>query len=172
MAGGSLPTGAVPLLFSHLMSRVRINIKASFDAAAGWPQRAQVALAGLSREATVDLAYGTLAPSGATNSAHAAPSAAMRARAVSSDRVLTGTAAHRDVRDTRGEADMIPLRSTAAASGYDASYDAIVVPQQVSAAFPLVRIALDGKEYVFLPAAPVALVSGETLTLNLTLTDR
>ena len=164
-AGGNRPGTPVPLTFYHLLSRVQINIKASFDAGSGWPQNVRVAITGLSREMTVDLADGRITPTGSTGGI-------VREEMVLPGRILTGTAAARDIHEARVEEETVPLRRADPAPGYDVSFDAIVMPQGVSAALPLVRIALDGKDYVFLPAGDLSFVPGETLTLNLTLTDR
>ncbi len=164
-ATGNQPGVPVQLTFSHLLSRVRINIRASFDAGDGWPQRAHVTIAGLSRQMTIDLSDGTIIRSGS-------PGGIARNEMALPGRVLTGTAATRNIHDTREEAEITLLRHADTTPGYDATFDAIVMPQEVGADLPLVRITLDGNDYVFMPADDILFVPGESLTINLTLTDR
>jgi len=153
----------VPLLFSHILSRVQINIRSSFDGGTDWPAQAEVAILGLSGAMTIDLSDGSITPAG------------------SSEKLLPGiqeeknyysviTSGSETVR--RDEDEILPLVLNAPYLDYDLSLAAIVMPQNVVSGESLVRITLDDTDYIFTPEEDFSFTPGETLSINLTLLDR
>jgi len=155
----------VPLVFSHLMARVQLNFRSAFDAGANWPQGAEVNVTGLSGNMTIDLSDGniTLAPGGTFSG---------ETTANPPPKVLSVQAIDINERLPREESDLFPWMLSSPVSGYDISLAAIVMPQEVQGGSPLVKIALDGKNYVYTPGENFSFVSGETLSINLTLTNQ
>lgn len=160
----AVPGEAVPLPFYHRMARVQVNIRASFDAGSNWPDGAEIAITGLSHDMTIDLADGSITSRGTASPAEMVLDPKPRALSVAV------TAGHEPV--PRAENDVLPLVLPTPAAGYDISLAAIVMPQEIQTGRPLVRITLDGNDYAYIPGDAFALVTGENLTLNLTLTDQ
>lgn len=152
---------AITLLFTHSMARARINITSSFDLGSDWAQRAEVAILGLLRETTIDLNNGT--PNWEST---------FGSKSVSGDQVFKGLAIVGNVPVPREEDDLLPLVLDTPATGYDISVAAIIRPQGFEAGAPLVRIALDGEEYLFVPATTFDFKPGQSLDINLTLVER
>lgn len=151
----------VPLLFSHSMSRVSINIVSSFNAGADWPQRADVAILGLLRGTTINLDDG-IADWERKSGSNADPG----------ERVYKALASISNTPTPREEDDVFPLIMETPVTGYDLSVVAIVRPQEFLGGNPLVRITLDGEEYVFTPSANFNFTHGQTLRVNLTLVQQ
>lgn len=151
----------IPLLFTHSMARTRVNIKSSFDAGSGWQQRAEITLIGLLSETTIDLNNGTpeWEPSFGRMS-------------VSNNQVFTGLAAIGNAPIPREEDDLLPLVLDTPTPGYDMSVAAIIRPQGFEAGLPLVRVTLDGEEYIFIPSTTFDFKPGQSLDINLTLVER
>jgi len=161
-ATGQPPGETVPLLFSHRMTRVKINIVSSFDVGEGWPAQAEIALVGLSANTTINLEDGSVKTditSGGSVLANAP------------EREESGIIIPSGSPMPRSEEDIFPLLLDTPAEGYDISLAAIITPQAIQGDSPLVRITLNGDEYVFIPDNDFSFISGETLTLNLTLIE-
>lgn len=163
----ALPTGTIPLLFRHRMARVQINIRSSFDAGSNWPSNAQLYIVGLMQDMTINLSDGSFTPISVN-----AESNRNESNQLNRNRVYTGTLSSEHERVPREENDIMPMLLETPEVGYDASYAAIVMPQSVSGGKPLIRIILDDNDYVFMPDIGFSFMQGETLTLNLTLTDQ
>lgn len=164
-ATGAEPGEDIPLAFYHRMARLQVNIRSTFEAGSNWPDGAEIAITGLSHEMTIDLVDGSITPRG-TGAPPTGISVDPKPRALS----VAVTAAHEPV--ARAENDVLPLVLPTPAAGYDITLAAIVMPQEIEAGRPLVRITLDGNEYAFIPGDAFSLIPGENLTLNLTLTDQ
>jgi len=154
------PGETVPLLFTHLMSRVKINVHSTFNVGENWPEQAELALLGLSGNMTIDLSDGSVTPD---ITAIKLPSG------TPPERTYHGMIANAEAPIPRSEEDVFPLHLESTEPGYELSLAAILMPQDVRANVPLIRIDLEGKEYVFLPENDFTFVPGENLTLNLTL---
>lgn len=163
----ALPTEPIPLLFSHQMTRVQINVRTSFDAGVNWPSNANASIVGLSRNTTINLSDGSITPT----SANAIPNRDESER-VNRDRVYTGSISLEHEVIPREEDDILPMKLETPATGYDVSFAAILMPQAVNSGEQLIRITLDDDNYVFIPEESFSFVQGETLMINLTLVNQ
>lgn len=151
----------IPLVFTHSMARARINISSSLNTGSDWPQRAQVTILGLLRETTIDINNGT--PEWESTFSD---------NSKTGESVFNGLAPTGDKPIPRELDDVLPLVLDIPASGYDMSVAAIIRPQGFEAGLPLVRISLDGEEYIFVPSARFNFMPGQSLDINLTLVDQ
>lgn len=166
---GASPGEPVPLQFNHLMARVQLNIRSVFDAGSDWPDGTEIAITGLSNGMVIDLYDGNITPNSSGNlqlTASGLPASGQPPR------VLNATMIHIEERLPREDTDLHPFILNVPVEGYDISLAAIVMPQHIQAGVPLIRITLDGNDYAFIPNEDFTFVSGESLTLNLILTDQ
>jgi len=150
----------IPLIFTHSMARARINISSSLGIGSDWPQRAEVTILGLLRETTIDL-----------NNGMPEWESTFDGNSNASKNIFSGLAPAGNRPLPRDEDDLRPLVLDIPASGYDMSVAAIIRPQGFEAGVPLVRISLDGEEYIFVPSARFNFISGQSLDINLTLVE-
>lgn len=159
-ATGNIPGKPIPLLFSHLMSRVIINIHSAFDAGSNWPGQAKIDILGLSMDMIIDLADGSVTP--VTSSKKYPPPNL-------TERVHNYTLTNTGERIPRNEKDVQPLILNTPAPGYELSLAAIVMPQDIQKNTPLIRVNFDNVDYIFIPDKDFSFMPGENFTINLTL---
>ena len=161
-----VPLGtAVPLQFMHNMARVQINLVSAFDAGANWPAGAEIVITGLLNEMTIDLYDGSITPK------TLATAQQVNKAVDSTTLVLNGMLTNDNTVLPRDELDILPL-VLKPATGYDISLAAIVMPQAVQTGVPLLKVTLDGNDYMFIPTEDFSLKRGVTLNLNLTLVNQ
>jgi len=152
----------VPLLFSHLMARTKINIHSSFNAGDIWPGEAKVSIIGLLKNMSIDLSDGGIIPLESEDK-HLPPG--------HSERVFSGILTVASEALPQSEEDVIPLVLDTSEPGYDVSLAAIVMPQEIQGGNTFIRIVLDDLEFVFIPSENFSFIPGENLTINLNLID-